>query len=217
LSDAGIVVANVTSGKNLIQGLLFSQELWTLRKNISQHSGELRAEQCICKFVIQGRTDFVRLEKQSRGITRRNIQYFIEIKIGEIQETELREAFYQLIGGNAANEHRSSPVFITNLTRSHFVLFITQEANPEETLAYELHIHRFSTFGSAMTFLEATTKTLTSLVRDFLRRPTPLSTPPRKLSDLDDASEEDPSSKVFLSRVPDKETDVVDDETQSQV
>lgn len=60
LSGKDIYVQNVTNGEGLIDGLLFEQELWTLKKDIRLKSTELGPfEQCLCKFILRGRTDFV--------------------------------------------------------------------------------------------------------------------------------------------------------------
>jgi hypothetical protein len=200
-------VKNIACGQDLIEGCLFNEEIWTLKKNtISKgQSAELTCEPCLCKYVIQGTTDFVRLEQRRLGVTKRNIQYYIEIKRGPIAEAELKEAFYQLLGGNIANYYRSPPVFLTNLSESHFVLLITQCGNPEERLLvqYELQIFNFPSFGSAMNYLEDTTWELKSCTRDFLRRSTPLSTSPKRGRDGDDSEDDLVPSKVCLEPVLD--------------
>lgn len=202
LKDRGIYVRNVANGEGLIDGNLFDQELWTLKKNSLIPSCELSAtEQSICKFIIRGRTDFVRLANPRRGITRINNQYFIEIKKEKIGEPELREAFYQLLGGNAGNSYRSPPVFITNLNSSHYVLFITN-IGTEGILEYQLNIFRFPSFGCAISYLEDETKVAKSCTRDFLRRKTPLSSPPTRHLDEEELDEiEDFDSKMTLEPV----------------
>jgi hypothetical protein len=198
LTENNLHVKNVTSGEGLIDGLLFEQELWTLKKNLMAKSCDLGPlEQCICKFIVRGRTDFVRLQIPQRGITRINNQYFIEIKKGTIGESELKEAFYQLIGGNAANPYRSPPVFITNLNSSHYILFISfiGESSPD----YQLNIFQFVSFGQALNYLEDETREVKSWTRDFLRRPTPLSSPVQK--QMEDEDLDDFDSKISLQPV----------------
>eukprot|EP01038_Epipyxis_sp_PR26KG_P016051 gene16051-21794_t len=62
---------------------------------------------------------------------RHDILMAIKVKtvraMGENLNECLREAVIQLIGLNCANEHRSSPVFLTNLVGRHFVLYLEQE------------------------------------------------------------------------------------------
>ena len=203
------ILLSTPNGQDLIDGFLFRPEIWTLKKNIFQRSGGLRSEECFYKYVIRGRTDFVRLNQRRVGITKRNIQYYIEIKSGLIAEEELKEAFYQLLGGNAASYYRSPPVFLTNLSKSHFVLFITQCANPE--VLYELQIFQFPTFGSAMNYLEGTTSELKCCTIDFLRRPTLLS-PPKKDQDGDDDNDDDREDwKVSIEEVLDVDDESLED------
>lgn len=123
-----------------------------------------------------------------RGVTRTNNQYFIEIKKGSIGETELKEAFYQLLGGNVGNPYRSPPVLITNLAFSHYILFISLIEN-ENLPFYQLNIFQFPSFGQAIKYLEDETKTIKSCTRDFLRKPTPLTSPLKKQMDDEELAE----------------------------
>ena len=202
LESRNIVVKNISNGQGLIDGLLFHQEIWTLKKNILQTSGDWKSDTRVLKYILRGRTDFVRLNQRRFEVTKRNIQYYIEIKRGGIAEVELKEAFYQLLGGNAANPYRSPPVFLTNLSTDHFVLFITQCANPDVALLYELQIFKFPTFSSAMNYLEGTTCELESCTKDFLRRPTPCSSL-KKDQDGDDNDDDLKDSKVSIEEVLD--------------
>jgi hypothetical protein len=189
LRSKNIYVENVTNGVGLIDGILFCQELWTLKKNIRLRSNELGPlEQCLHKFTIRGRTDFVRLNSPEQGVTRINNQYFIEIKKGLINEVGLKEAFYQLLGGNAGNQYRSPPVLITNLACSHYILFISL-IDIENLPSYRLNIFKFPSFGQAINYLEDETKAINSCTRDFLRRPTPLSSPLKRQRDDEESAE----------------------------
>jgi hypothetical protein len=132
--------------------------------------------ECLFKFIIRGTTDFVRLADPKAGICKGNIQYFIKITQGKIGEEELKETFYQLLGGNIANYYRSPPVFLTNLFESHFLMFITQQGNPVIRLKFQLNIFQFPSFGLALNYLEVTTSAYQCCTRDFLRRPAPGST-----------------------------------------
>lgn len=213
LIENAIHVENVTNGKGLIDALLFREEIWTLKKNIFEKTNEPR----LLKFILQGRTDFVRLFIPNGIIDKRNIRYFIEIKKEPIEEPELREAFYQLLGGNIANSYHSPPVFLTNLQRSHYVMFITLENNQNEISRFQLNIFKFPSFNAAVNYLEFSTQKMFSCTYDFLRKPTPLSTPPKKKKDDDSQgdSEKDMESKVTLTFVGDND-DSKDDIADNQ-
>jgi hypothetical protein len=202
LKSKGIHVENVSDGEGLIGRILFNEEIWTLKKNIFEKTKEPR----LLKFIIRGRTDFVRLFEPNGIIDKRNIRYFIEVKKGPIEEAELREAFYQLLGGNIANSYHSPPVFLTNLQGGYFVMFITLENNQNEVSRYHLNIFNFLSFDDAVNYLESSTHIMSSCTYDFLRKPTPVSTP-FKIKKEDDSDENEDEkyteSKVTLICVDD--------------
>lgn len=190
LTENNIFVVNVSSGQGLLDGNLFHEELWTLKKDPFAGPRQLR-------FIVRGRTDFVRIEQNNGNLSRINQRYLVEVKKGDIGEPALREAFVQLIGANTANTHHSPPVFLTNLQRSHYVLFITLESRTGETVpCYHLNIHQYSNFSEALSFVEDSTLRMRSCTADFLRKNTPLSTPPKKHrhddgSQIDDDDDDD--------------------------
>eukprot|EP00604_Paraphysomonas_vestita_P000933 CAMPEP_0174819262 /NCGR_PEP_ID=MMETSP1107-20130205/2389_1 /TAXON_ID=36770 /ORGANISM="Paraphysomonas vestita, Strain GFlagA" /LENGTH=407 /DNA_ID=CAMNT_0016032421 /DNA_START=253 /DNA_END=1476 /DNA_ORIENTATION=- len=190
LTGVKIHVENVTSGRGLPHGTLFNLQLFSLKKNLNVRSCDLVPdERPNCRYTLRGRTDFVRLKNSVFGISRFNIQYYIEIKIGIIGEKDLREAFLQLLGGNVGNYERSPPVFITNLTSHHYILFITFcQGSAEIDYTYQLHIVKFDQFHQAIKYLEDTTDAPHSCTRHFLRAPTPNSSPPNVPDDDSDVN-----------------------------
>jgi hypothetical protein len=63
LQSHGIDAICVSEGQGLPNGLLYHEELWTLKPNILLRSEDLRkiGKESVFKYVLQGRTDFVRV------------------------------------------------------------------------------------------------------------------------------------------------------------
>lgn len=103
MHSCGLDPVLVSDGQMMPDGLLFREEIWTLKTNISVSSEELRKEgkQSLLKYIIQGRTDIVRVQNPRLPLGNHNNRYFIEIKRVEdfSEEHSLREACLQLIGG----------------------------------------------------------------------------------------------------------------------
>ena len=181
----------VGDGQSLPSGLLYHQEIWTLKRNLSISSADLRktSEESLLKYVIQGRTDIVRIWDSTVALGRRNNRYFIAIKRTEdfAVEDSLREACLQLIGGNVANTFQSPPVLLTNLANSHFVLYISQVGDPMENLAFHLHVIKMPSFGTALAYVEEHTASRRSVTMHFGRRPTPPTSPLKP--DISDVTE----------------------------
>ena len=181
LNDHDINIVCVDGGQGLPDGLLYNEEIWTLKKNTSLRSEELRktSSEPIFKYIISGRTDLVRIRYKDEALGKNNNRYFIEIKRVEdfVQEESLREAVLQLIGGNASNSFHSPPVVLTNLAKMHFVLFITLEGDPTLELKFKLSILKMRTFGDAIAFAEEKTTTFQSVTLHLGRKPTPQASP----------------------------------------
>jgi hypothetical protein len=198
LASKNIIVANVTEGQDLLDALLFREEIWTLKKDLTNPVAGKRQ----LKYIVRGRTDFVRLKYDNGIIGKSNIRYFIEVKKGEIGEPELREAFIQLIGGNVANSWHSPPVFLTNLQMSHYVLFITFNQDPDEGESfYQLNILKFPSFHQAIEYSEASTPTMRSCTASFLVKNTPLWTPPKNRRNEDESEYDVDSDRSAGSKV----------------
>jgi hypothetical protein len=181
LTDKGISVVCVAGGQSLPDDLLYNEELWTLKKNTSLRSEDLRktSSEPILKYTICGRTDLVRIRFKDEALGKINNRYFIEIKRAEdfVQEDSLREAVLQLIGGNVSNSFHSPPVVLTNLAKMHFVLFITRDGDPTVELKFNLSILKMQTFGAAIAFVEEKTTTFQSVTLHLGRKPTPPASP----------------------------------------
>ena len=167
LLDHGICAVNVSEGQDLPDALLFHEELWTLKKNTSLRCEDLRKtyKESIFKYTLQGRTDLVRKKYSADPLGKSNNCYFIEIKRVEdfVEEDSLRESVLQLIGGNASNSFHSPPVLLTNLAKTHFVLYISLEGDPTEELRFKLNVIRMPSFGVALAFVEERTAQMKSV------------------------------------------------------
>jgi len=183
LTRHGVDTVIVGEGQGLPDGLLYREELWTLKRNTILRSADLRkvGQESIFKYTLRGRTDLVRKKRRDDPLGKSNNRYFIEIKRGEdfVKEDSLREAVLQLIGGNASNTFHSPPVLLTNLLSMHFVLFITLEGDPTTELRFKLNVLKMGTFGVALAFVEEQTSTMRSVTSHMGRKPTPPSSPPK--------------------------------------
>ncbi len=177
LRDHGINAVCVGEGQGLPDGLLYHEELWTLKRNTSLRSEDLRktGEEPVFKYILQGRTDLVRKRDPSNPLGKSNNQYFIEVKRVEdfVEEDSLREAVLQLIGGNASNSFHSPPVLLTNLAKMHYVLYITLEGDPTVKLEFKLNVVKMQSFGVALAFVEDLTSEMKSATLHLGRKPTP--------------------------------------------
>jgi ADP-heptose:LPS heptosyltransferase len=66
LNEKGIHVVNVTEGQGLLGGLLFREEIWTLKKDLTNPVAGKR----LLKFVVQGRTDFLGSNQPAEAMTK---------------------------------------------------------------------------------------------------------------------------------------------------
>ena len=189
LLDHGICAVKIGEGQGLPDALLYHEELWTLKRNTSLCSEDLRktGEEPIFKYILQGRTDLVRKKDGADPLGKSNNRYFIEIKRVEdfVEEDSLREAVLQLIGGNASNSFHSPPVLLTNLAKMHYILYITRVGDPTVKLTFKLNVVKMPSFGVALAFVEERTAEMRSVTLHLGRRPTPPSSPPK----VDNASE----------------------------
>lgn len=182
LTNKLISASIVSEGQDLPDKLLFREELWTLKKNVSLRSIDLRksGEESVFRYIVLGRTDLVRTNLASNPLGKRNNRYFIEIRKGAIAEEALREAVIQLIGGNASNTFHSPPVVLTNLNDLHYVLYITLMGDPTVDLVFDLNVVKMPSFGTALAVVETQTSEMKSVTMHLGRKPTPPSTPPTK-------------------------------------
>lgn len=176
LLDHGICAVKIGEGQGLPDRNLYHKELWTLKRNTSLRSEDLRmtGEEPILKYIIEGRTDPVRVRDIADPLGKSNNRYFIEIKrvVDFVVEDSLRESVLKLIGGNASNSFHSPPVLLTNQAEMHYMLYISLVGDPTVELRYKLNAVRMPSFGVALAFVEMNSVTL-----HFGRKPTPLIRP----------------------------------------
>jgi hypothetical protein len=181
LQERNIHAVRVDLGQGLPDRLLYFEYLWTLKKNTSLRSSDLRkiGEESVFKYTLAGRTDIVVKSDSTLPLGKFNNRYFIEIKRAKdfVEEEALREAVLQLIGGNASNSFHSPPVLLTNLSKKHYVLFISLVGDPTVELKFRLNVLRMSSFGLALAFVEHRTLKMKSETLHLGRRPTPESSP----------------------------------------
>lgn len=192
LLTCGIDTVKIGEGQGLPDGVLYHEELWTLKKNVSLRSEELRktGDEPVFKYILHGRTDLVRTKCSEESLGKSNNRYFIEIKRVKdfVEEDSLREAVLQLIGGNVSNSFHSPPVLLTNLAKMHYVLYITLVGDPNLELRFKLNVIRMPSFGAAIAFLEERTAEMKSVTLHLGRKPTPPSSPP-KASEIEDVGD----------------------------
>ncbi len=214
LLDHGICAVNIGEGQGLPDGLLYYEELWTLKRNTSLRSEDLRktGEGPIFRYILRGRTDIVRKKNSADPLGRSNNRYFIEIKRGEgfVEEDSLREAVLQLIGGNASNSFHSPPVLLTNLVKKHYVLYISLVGDPTVDLEFKLNVVRMPSFGVALAFVEERTAVMKSVTLHFCRKPTPPSSPPKAKNASEPKDDEDIAERFGNASLEEVVTDAND-------
>ena len=183
LRTHGIDTVVVGEGQGLPDKILYHEELWTLKKNTLLRSEDLKKtnEQPVFKYILEGRTDLVRVRNSANSLGKSNNRYFIEIKreVDFVEEDSLREAVLELIGGNASNSFHSPPVLLTNLARMHYVLYISLVGDPTLRLEFKLNVVRMPSFGVAVAFAEELTAEMKSVTQHLGKKPTPPSSPPQ--------------------------------------
>jgi hypothetical protein len=216
LNDHGIDTVCVAEGQGLPDGLLYYEELWTLKENTSLRSEYLRkiGQESVFKYTLRGRTDLVRRKKRGIPLGKSNNQYFIEIKRVEdfVEEDSLRESVLQLIGGNASNSFHSPPVLLTNLAKMHYVLFITLVGDPTVKLQFDLNVVKMPSFGVALAFVEEQTTDMKSVTLHLGRRPTPPSSPPKAKNNSESEDGEDIAERFHNASLQEAVTDENGDE-----
>ena len=174
---------------------MYYEELWTLKRNTSLRSEDLRktGEEPKIKYILQGRTDLVRKRFGADPLGKSNNRYFIEIRRVEdfVEEESLRESVLQLIGGNASNSFHSPPVLLTNLAKNHYVLYISLVGDPTVKLRFKLNVVRMPSFGVALAFVEERTAEMKSVTLHLGRKPSPPPSRPKAKNALEPEDDED--------------------------
>lgn len=185
LKALDLVAYTVADGEMLPDKLLFDEEVWTLRPNDpfikGQHVKYLRR--------LRGRTDVVVLTEdfpamhRNDTILRSHVKILIEIKTPSTMGPtgSLHEAMLQLIGANVSNSLRSPPVVVSNLTGTHYVLFMTREKSEAQPHYYIINQMYCASFGAAIHFALSVAKRdscTEHFCRGTSREPTPDNSPP---------------------------------------
>jgi hypothetical protein len=178
LCSMGLHPQIIGSGTGLPNGLLYNVDIYTLKPRRSVSSDVLREKHIEPKLIFQlrGRTDLVVLTHENAPMSNMYIKYYIEVKtvMDFNDETAMREAILQLIGGNIAARYHSPPVLLTDLNSKNFVLNIIHNVHYDhDVLVFALNVTKFNTFGEALQYVESLTVEIMSVTQDFARMPTP--------------------------------------------
>lgn len=193
----------VSNGERLPNGRLFDMPVYSLKSDVRLHTKQLRvtADEPRFKFRISGRTDVVVIPPGSMYATRQTVSIAIEVKSvsGFKKKEALREAFLQLIGLNVANDINSPCVILTNLAKTHFVLYLDLVDHTKQQ--FNLALKHYNTFNQALWFA-VTLKDRPSVTKHFGAAPTPQSS---KADSEEDSEEElaDEFDNVTLSKYSD--------------
>jgi hypothetical protein len=178
-----LVAYQVANGENLPDGYLFDEAVYTIRQKDPWTKGQP------VRYIrhLRGRTDIVVLSEdfprrdRSEYILRSHVKILIEIKTPKtISPTgSLHEAMMQLIGANVQNGLRSPPVVVSNLTKTHYVLYLTREASDTRPHYYLIHQMYCASFGAAIHFALTIADEAISehFARGMSREPTPDNSP----------------------------------------
>jgi hypothetical protein len=175
ISDLGLVCVNIANGQRLGKNqLLFNTKIFTLRRK-----GSMMEHGQTVTYIrrIKGRTDLVVLDSAVPGdIMINHVHVAIEVKTQSAMTSStsgcLREAVVQLIGLNADNNIRSPAVLLTNLLKTHKVVYLVKVT--ESPLKYELRLRNCLSFNAALNFALTMGKEFESISEQFARPMTPI-------------------------------------------
>eukprot|EP00523_Entomoneis_sp_CCMP467_P003480 CAMPEP_0168764528 /NCGR_PEP_ID=MMETSP0724-20121128/24918_1 /TAXON_ID=265536 /ORGANISM="Amphiprora sp., Strain CCMP467" /LENGTH=332 /DNA_ID=CAMNT_0008813751 /DNA_START=45 /DNA_END=1043 /DNA_ORIENTATION=+ len=120
-----------------------------------ENPNDVRGQKVYHRHRVQGRTDLVVLNKSRQGgeILRSMVRIAIEIKTtnGYKQSVDgcMGEAQLQLIGLNAFNTNHTPPVLLSNLAKTHFVLYLDYS---DDGWSYVIKKRLCATFSAALHF-----------------------------------------------------------------
>ncbi|CAB9530179.1 hypothetical protein (Partial), partial [Seminavis robusta] len=172
LRSLDILAEDVSDGQHCIEKILYNSEIYTQRK---QNPLQVRGQRVFSCHRVVGRTDIVALtqDRNSGDIIRSMVKFAVEIKTTEglrrSQDGCLFEAQLQLIGLNAFNVFVSPPVVLTNLVRTHQVLYL---AYKDDCWGYVIRRKKCSSFPAAIHFAQQKGSEA-SISDDFSRPMTP--------------------------------------------
>jgi len=166
----------VGSGDRLPYTNLFDLQVFQLRSKLGAHG-----EQVVLMAKLCGRTDLVCCEEgqpvEGGLVFRWMVDFAIEVKTVESmrknkQSCEL-EAMLQVIGLNISNQLKAPPVVLTNLAKTHSVLYL--EITKEDPLTFAIMKRTCSTVLCACDLARKLSKEVSrrGIAHNFGRGPTP--------------------------------------------
>jgi hypothetical protein len=173
LRQLDFMAEDVSEGSMCPNKLLFCEEIYTCRKKNPFHH---RGQAVFHKHRIEGRTDIVLLgrDRGTGGLLRHMVSVAVEIKTvagyNASKDACTREAMLQLIGLNAFNTARSPTVVLSNLAKTHRVLYLAQRE--VETWKYVVKEQVCASFAAAIHFAKAKADE-GGISDEFARPPTP--------------------------------------------
>ena len=151
LRRIGLFCLDVSEGQCCVEKLLFNADVYTKR---ARNPFLVRGQDVFLRHRVQGRSDLAVLRADNGGdyILRHMVKFVVEIKTvdgyRQSQTGCMREAQLQLIGLNAFNTNNSPPVVLSNLAKTHQVLYLDKD----EHWNYSIRVVNCSSFAAAIHF-----------------------------------------------------------------
>jgi len=151
LRSIGLFCLDVSEGQCCVEKLLFNAEVYTKR---AQNPFLVRGQDVFLRHRVQGRSDLAVLRADNGGdyILRHMVKFVVEIKTPDgyrqSQTGCMGEAQLQLIGLNAFNTNNSPPVVLSDLAKTHKVLFLDKD----DDWNYSIRVMNCSSFADAIHF-----------------------------------------------------------------
>lgn len=152
LRGLGLLAEDVSEGRRCLSKLLYNAEIYSARK---EDPNLVKGQKVYHRHQVEGRTDLVILTHSRQGgeILRGMVRLAIEIKtVNYLKQSVdgcMLEAQLQLIGLNAFNTSNSPPVVLTNLAKTHCVLYL---AYKDDGWGYVIKKKKCHSFPAAVHF-----------------------------------------------------------------
>jgi hypothetical protein len=180
LIDGGVGAGHVVvtaSGTDLLAGNLFDVNVYGVKpRDISSELLRATREEPKLCCRLHGRTDLVVSTTEGYLLGSTNTLLAVEVKVVQLTDEHMREAFLQLVGLNCSNSARSPPVILTNLDDRYILLYIAREQAGEVRLEYSVKFAQYPTLEEV--FIAAVeVADRPCITTNFARMPTPTSSP----------------------------------------
>jgi hypothetical protein len=180
LIDGGVGAGHVVvtaSGTDLLAGNLFDVNVYGVKpRDISSELLRATREEPKLCCRLHGRTDLVVSTTEGYLLGSTNTLLAVEVKVMQLADEHMREAFLQLVGLNCSNSARSPPVILTNLDDRYILLYIAREQAGEVRLEYSVKFAQYPTLEEV--FIAAVeVADRPCITTNFARMPTPTSSP----------------------------------------